>query len=625
MPLSDDALRLDRLLRGDDLAPDNRAASAWRGLLATGSVYLGQGDGCGAAGVVRLGRRIARPHGWREAVRSPKPLGRPDAAWKAAYAALSGAERAQRRGLSKAVALAPGRAAFRVLRGLCHLVVRNGLAIEQDPAARADLEAAAEAEDRSPWAPLALGLSEYLAKRMRSARELFEEAGRRDPRDPWPVLLAADSLFYNSSFPEASSRFEEAVRLDPDCAWSWALLGRSRYLQGDPKMVDALDRAAKLEPRSGWILCWRAAAWALLKDGSRARADFKKAARLEPRYDRTQAWYGAWLCGRGELAEGLRRLRAASRLNPLYEVTWYALATGELKRGRHPAAAAAMRRALKLNLETTWARGWTDVQDADPACARVLENLRELLARRPGWAEGRAWFGQTALLLRRHAEARPALEAARRAGALAPWPSVWLGLLERRLGRAAAAEALFGEAAAEAPELAWAWAGRGAARLDLGRPLEALADLDRALALDARVGRGLGLLWRALARRDAGDAAGAAEDARAALAWYPHWAHWLTPRLRGTRRPFAAVADAVGDEGEPSAYDLPAWVRRGRRRLAAGDAAGALDDLSRALEECLDPSCVEALLLRSRAHAALGDAASAASDAARALAAGAPA
>jgi tetratricopeptide (TPR) repeat protein len=622
MPLSDDALRLDRLLRGDDLAADNRAASAWRGLLSTGVVYLGQGDGCDAAGIVRHGRRIARPHGWREAVRSPKPLGSADAAWAAAYAALTGPARAQRRGLTRAVALAPGRPAFLILRGLCHLVVRNGLDVTQDPAARADLEAAAEAETRSPWAPLALGLSEYLAKHMRRARELFEEASRLDPRDPWPVVLAADALYYNSSFPEASARFEEAVRLDPDCAWSWALLGRARYLQGDPKMVDALDRAAELAPRSGWILCWRGAAWALLKDHSRARRDFKRAALLEPRYDRTQAWYGAWLCGRGELAEGLRRLRLGTELNPWYEVTWYARATAELKRGRFAAAKSAMRRAIKINLETTWARGWTDVQDADPACARVLENLRVLLARWPKWGEGQAWFGQTALLLRRHAEARPALAAARLAGALAPWPSIWQGLLERRLGRAVAAEALFFEAAAAAPDNAWAWAGRGASRLDQGRTDKALADLDRALALDPRAGRGLALLWRALARKAAGLEEGATADARAALAWYPHWAHWLIPHLRGAKRPFAAVAGANEDDGEPSTYDSPSWVRRGRRRLSEGDATGALEDLSRVLEECLDPTCVEALLLRSRVHVALGDAAAAASDLGRARAAG---
>lgn len=621
MPLSDDSLRLDRLLRGDDLAVDNRAASAWRGLLATGLIYLGQGDGCGPAGIVRLGRRVARAHGWREAVRSPKPLGAADAAWKAAYAALEGPEARQASGLSSAVALAPGRPAFLILRGLCRLAARNGLEVEQDPAARADLEAAAAAEERSSWAPLALGLSEYLAKRMRRARELFEEAGRRDPRDPWPVLLAADALYYNSSFPEASARFEEAVRLDPGCAWSWALLGRARYLQGDPKMIDALDRAAVLEPRSGWILCWRGAAWSLLKDRSRARRDFRKAALLEPRYDRTQAWYGAWLCGGGELAEGTRRLRRAAALNPWYEVTWYALAAAALKRGRHAEARAAMTRAIRINLETTWARGWTDVQDADPACARVLETLRVLLARRPGWGEGQAWFGQTALLLRRHAEARPALEAARLAGALSPWPAVWLGLLERRLGRPAAAEALLSEAAAAAPGLAWPWAARGASRLDRGRAPEALADLDRALALDARAGRGLALLWRALARRAAGLDAGALEDARAALAWYPHWAHWLTPLLRGAKRPFASVS-GEDEAGEPSAYDAPAWVRRGRRRLAAGDAAGAVEDLSRVLEECLDPACVEALLLRSRAHAALGDAESAESDLGRARAAG---
>ena len=199
-------------LRGDVRGGQPRGGGLGRLARERGNL-LGKGDGCEAAGIVRLGRRSSRPHGWRESVRSPKPLGPADAAWRAAYAALTGPARAQRRGLTRAVALAPGRPAFLIIRGLCHLVVRNGLEVTQDPAALADLEAAVEAEARSPWAPLALGMAEYLSKRMRRARELFEEAARRDPPIPgWSCSRPTRCTI--TSFPKPR-RFEAAVRPIP--------------------------------------------------------------------------------------------------------------------------------------------------------------------------------------------------------------------------------------------------------------------------------------------------------------------------------------------------------------------------------------------------------------------------
>lgn len=618
----EDELRLDRLLTGLDLGRDNRAASAWRGMISAGVIYYGEGDGSDARGVARLGRELARPHGWRDARVLPTARGEADTAWRRAYAALRGSFPGLRPGLDEAVRLSAGRPVFRLLRGLCFLPARNGFGIELDAGAIADVERAAAELPGSAWALMALGLSEYLRKNMHRARERFEAAAALSPGWVWPGLLAADSLYYNSSFPEASARFEAALKLDAGCAVGQALLGRARYLQGDPAMIDALDRAIALEPRSGWIYAWRGAAWALRRDRARARRDYERASALMPRYERTQTWYGAWLGANGREAEGLRRLRRGEALNPHYEVNRYAQSSTLQRMGRHAAARRAMDGAILINLATTWERGWTDVQDADPACARALESLRALLARFPSWERGRAWFGQTALLLRRYEQARPALERARRSGALKPWPAIWLGLIERRCGRASPAESLFSEAVEAAPETAWGWAGRGAARLDQGRFGEALSDLDRALELDRRAGRGLAVLWRALARRAAGQDDGAREDARAALEWYPHWRHWLEPLMRGERRRPAAVLDAPGERAEPASYDGPAWVRRGRRRIAEGDAAGALEDLSRVLEECLDPACAEALVLRARAHALLGDAESAAFDLARAKALG---
>ncbi|MFJ6623194.1 tetratricopeptide repeat protein [Kitasatospora sp. NPDC091335] len=93
-----------------------------------------------------------------------------------------------------------------------------------------------------------------------------------------------------------------------------------------------------------------------------------------------------------------------------------------------------------------------------------------------------------------------------------------LGLVESERGRLAEAEALLTRAVEGAPDLPTAWANRAAVRFERDDVPGAVADLDRAIALDPDP---VALFNRGLAHRRLGDPAAAAEDFTRALAADP--------------------------------------------------------------------------------------------------------
>ncbi|MFC8723367.1 tetratricopeptide repeat protein [Kitasatospora sp. NPDC057198] len=93
-----------------------------------------------------------------------------------------------------------------------------------------------------------------------------------------------------------------------------------------------------------------------------------------------------------------------------------------------------------------------------------------------------------------------------------------LGLVEAEHGRLPEAEALLSRAVERAPDLTAAWANRAAVRFERDDVLGAVADLDRAIALDPDP---LALYNRGLAHRRLGDPAAAVEDFTRALAADP--------------------------------------------------------------------------------------------------------
>lgn len=214
---------------------------------------------------------------------------------------------------------------------------------------------------------------------------------------------------------------------------------------------------------------------------------------------------------------------------------------------------------------------------------RAIDSFGVALRRAPAdWrghgylAEAHACVDEPALALRQMARAAAAAPPPERAQALA-WQSeldLWLGDYETALARASRAAEL------GAP-FAHGW--KGAALLKLGRPAEAAAQLDRALAMyphddEAR-------LWRAEARRELGRFEEALDDLAGVTRQHGVWilinralARRALGDEAGMRADFAALPEAVArrllaaDARLPEALEAGLRLGRGFRRGEYGQA-----------------------------------------------------
>jgi tetratricopeptide (TPR) repeat protein len=292
-----------------------------------------------------------------------------------------------------------------------------------------------------------------------------------------------------------------------------------------------------------------------------------------------------------------------------------------------------MKEAAFIDRAGVWIEHRISMSHPNPAALRSRADLDLYLSHAPRSAWAWAWKGQTELLLQNYGKA---LESLTRAIALDPrdaWARVWRGETLRRLGEWDAALADFDAALKRDPMLSWPYAGRGDCLLALGQAPAALKSLDRSLSLQEFCGPAYALRGRALL------ALGRTKEARAAFATalelHPQdvWIRNLTkPRPRvapavsfETRRLVVDARElglnacakalsrgdasralaACGDgRRESRLYRLRGWLK-----LNCGDAAGAAEDASRALDASLDPTDAAALWLRGRARVALGAAA----------------
>ncbi|MCO5165410.1 MAG: protein kinase [Planctomycetes bacterium] len=351
---------------------------------------------------------------------------------------------------------------------------------------------------------------------------------------------------------------------------------------------------------------------ALLHAHQRTQAHARAHAELEERKARCAralaAAQAALAQGRARLAEGrldeaLREAQTATRLAA--EAAEEAGGLGaQAPRDAAAQAAAAREEAQALEAQAL-ARG-------DPAArdrARAL--YAGLLERRPRDAELRLALGQLEL---RDGHVRPAFDHLARARALAPDRRdvrFWLAEAHMAAGRPKFAEEEY-EAALAPPRAAgvsaaWALAGLARARTALGALARARADVDAALREDPRDARvrvaAAGLL---LAEGREPEALAALDEASRALPREPlarlhcglAWAR-AGDRARALEELDAAV------ELDPTARALAA---RARLRALVGDAAGAGEDLARALARAGgdDPDRRVALLVAARHHRGLG-------------------
>ncbi len=493
-----------------------------------------------------------------------------------------------------------------------------------------DFEKALSLDPNNLWAHMGAGMALEMRRRFTRARAHFEAASKLAPKWAWPHVLRGVCLWYQAEFKRSISAFGLAVRLDPKGELPLLFSARAKADIRDSSLVQELDKALMLAPDSGFALSWRGRAMFVLTRLPEALDDLRRSCEVLPDYDRGWSWLGVSLIEQGKLQEAAPLLMKARALNAHYPTTLYPLAGALMTLGRWRQAGRVMKEAAYIDRSGVWIEHRISMSHPNPAALRSRADLDRFLNKSPRSAWAWAWRGQTQLLLQHYGKALGDLTRATLLDARDPWPRVWRGETLRRLGEWDAALDDFDAALKLDASLSWPYAGKGDCLLNLGRPKEALRLLDRSLKLQDFCGpahalRGRALL--ALGRKTEADIAFAT-----ALELHPQdvWIkNLLKPRAQGDPASSFEIRRLAGDARELGLKDCAKSLDRGdaSRALAAcandarrearlyrlrgwlklrcGDAAGAAEDASRALDSTLDPTDEAALWLRHRARTVL--------------------
>jgi tetratricopeptide (TPR) repeat protein len=436
---------------------------------------------------------------------------------------------------------------------------------------------------------------------LRSADRLLAE----DPRRAWAHAARAGVLGRSDLQIEGLRR---AVALAPDNGWMRAFLGRALGGGDAASRAEGLremTEAARLAPRAGWILCWRAELRRQLEDFEGARADLDAGLSLDPDYRLGFAWRAFLRDARGDSAGGVCDMTVCLEAMPR---TAFFHLRGEMRR-RAGDPAGALRDAVlcmaqsPLHALAYSGAGWMALMGR-PGTGRPVPKLmrarRELRGRRSGLEEASLIrFMDAAGCVERFPLKLIEVPSGGKAGLL------WAARAELDAGREGSSLTLLGRALRREPASFLARAWRGEALCRLGRPGAALADLDRALGLKPSFLPAL--LWRAAALSDLGRRAEAlaavlaAQEAGSAggLPLVRLWLKWRRPELTRRRAKDGAAARSSLAElalraGRPARAcrllgtfpggKLPprGLLVRGLARACVGDWRGARSDLARA-------------------------------------------
>lgn len=539
-------------------------------------------------------------------------------------------ERKAVRLLSAAIRKAPRNPSFYVLRGFLHSE-RYWDSRRLSPASIKDFEKALSLDTGNLWARMGLGMALEMRRRFTRARAQFEAASKLAPRWAWPHVFRGVCLWYQAEFMASIEAFERAAKLDPKGELPLLFSARAKADIRDRSLIPELNRALKRAPDSGFALSWRGRAMFVLTRLPEALDDLRRTCRLLPAYDRGWSWLGVSLLEQGKLNQAVPLLLKARRLNPHYPTTLYPLSGALMKLGRWKEAGQVMREAAFIDRAGVWIEHRISMSHPNPAALRSRADLDRYLAKDKKAAWAWAWRGQTELLLQNFGKALSDLTTAITLDRRDAWAKVWRGETLRRLGEWDAAIADFDAALALDSTLTWPRAAKGDCLLALGKPAAALKSLDESLKRQDFCGPAHALRGRVLLalgrKKDAGAAFSMALELHPQDVWIkkllearPHGdpaASFETRRLVRDARELglndcakdldrgdatrALAACANDGRREARLYRLRGWLK-----LNCGDAAGAAEDASRALDATLDPTDAAALWLRARARATLG-------------------
>ncbi|MBP2292184.1 tetratricopeptide repeat protein [Azospirillum rugosum] len=287
------------------------------------------------------------------------------------------------------------------------------------------------------------------------------------------ALLAAVDHHQAGRLNEAATLYARILDADPEQPDAAQLLG-VLYAQSGHAAEGArlLRRSLALRPESAGGQSNLGGALHSLGDAAGAEDAFRRALRLDPGLADAHASRAGALRALGRAGEGAASAARALVLDPAHAEALVNRADSLLALRRPPAAEAAARRALTVR----------------PAFPGAQMALGSALAAQHRWDGAEAAYRAALAGRPRFAEA---------------WEN--LGGLLAKLGRFEKSLTAFAEAEALRPGPSL-WAARGTALVAMARPVEALADFDRALAARPQ---DAGLRWnRGFARLLAGDYAG---------------------------------------------------------------------------------------------------------------------
>ncbi|HEV2166290.1 MAG TPA: tetratricopeptide repeat protein, partial [Thermoplasmata archaeon] len=286
----------------------------------------------------------------------------------------------------------------------------------------------------------------------------FLETGSPNARDPALLLEAGDLAAELGKTEEANRHYEHAQQIDPAQALAIGIRrSRLRLSAGRPDLaLEVLDASAKLAPdaseRANDLATLRAEILMALERPAEAEAVYRSVLASDPRSTPVLLGLGRSLLDQGKHAEAKTLLTEAIPHGPPVSGMYQLLAEAETGLGSLPDAMEVIRQGVQ----------------ALPDATELWTRLGEIAIAREDWNEA----------------ARAFREAIQRDGSNAEL-LLRAGFVAERRSQGTEALALYERATQVAPSNKFAWSDRGLALLSGGRPEEATASFDRALALDS--------------------------------------------------------------------------------------------------------------------------------------------
>jgi cytochrome c-type biogenesis protein CcmH/NrfG len=103
-----------------------------------------------------------------------------------------------------------------------------------------------------------LGLTESQSENEQAAGPALRKAVKLDPQSMQFLLSLAEHEYRANKFKKAGLLYEQALRLDAKSVKAWLNLAKTRKAMNDPRALEAIQEALRLQPQNRRALRWQA-------------------------------------------------------------------------------------------------------------------------------------------------------------------------------------------------------------------------------------------------------------------------------------------------------------------------------------------------------------------------------